>query len=138
MTGGGHRMAHRGLLLSPARCQRVKAVQNCLILSNMDRFVSIGEAAHVLGVSITTLRRWEREGKLVPEHTQGGHRRYDLAQLCPERFRASPASLGKPWRMPASPATRPERRSSGKSGCWNCTVHGRGGRLRWWPTLGRG
>ncbi|MDL2405916.1 MerR family DNA-binding transcriptional regulator, partial [Rhizobium calliandrae] len=31
----------------------------------MERFVSIGEAAEVLGVSITTLRRWEAEGRLV-------------------------------------------------------------------------
>lgn len=56
----------------------------------MDSYVSIREAAQALGISITTLRRWEREGKLVPERTHGGHRRYDLATLCPERFWASP------------------------------------------------
>jgi putative resolvase len=55
----------------------------------MERFVSIGEAAEVLGVSITTLRRWEAEGRLVAEHTPGGHRRYDLAKLRPERFRSA-------------------------------------------------
>jgi excisionase family DNA binding protein len=55
----------------------------------MERIVSIGEAAAVLGVSITTLRRWEAEGKLVAEHTAGGHRRYDLAKLRPELFRAA-------------------------------------------------
>ncbi|TQV63589.1 MAG: IS607 family transposase, partial [Halothiobacillaceae bacterium] len=54
----------------------------------MERLVSIGEAASVLGVSITTLRRWEASGKLVAEHTAGGHRRYDLAKLRPEMFRA--------------------------------------------------
>jgi predicted site-specific integrase-resolvase len=53
----------------------------------MDRLVAIGEAAQVLGVSITTLRRWEAEGRLVPEHTAGKHRRYDLARLKPEMFR---------------------------------------------------
>jgi excisionase family DNA binding protein len=53
----------------------------------MDRFVSIGETAQALGVSRTTVRRWEREGKLVPEHTPGGHRRDDVAQRYPERFR---------------------------------------------------
>lgn len=54
----------------------------------MERLVSIGEAAKALGVSITTLRRWEVEGRLVAEHTAGGHRRYDLAKLRPEWFRA--------------------------------------------------
>ncbi|MBK1718897.1 IS607 family transposase [Thiocystis violacea] len=54
----------------------------------MDRLVGIGEAAKTLGVSITTLRRWEAEGKLVAEHTAGGHRRYDLAKLRPDLFRA--------------------------------------------------
>jgi len=42
-----------------------------------------------LGVSITTLRRWEAEGKLVPVHTAGKHRRYDLAKLKPELFRVA-------------------------------------------------
>lgn len=53
----------------------------------MKRFVGIGEAARVLGVSMTTLRRWDASGKLVPEQTAGGHRRYDLAKLRPELFR---------------------------------------------------
>lgn len=43
--------------------------------------VSIGRAAKELGVSIDTLRRWERQGKIVAERTPSGHRRYDLAQL---------------------------------------------------------
>jgi excisionase family DNA binding protein len=55
----------------------------------MKRYVGIGEAAEVLGVSITTLRRWEAEGRLIAEHTPGGHRRYDLAKLRPEQYRAS-------------------------------------------------
>lgn len=54
----------------------------------MDRFVGIGAAAVALGVTIATLRRWEAEGKLVANHTPGGHRRYDLAKLRPEHFRA--------------------------------------------------
>ena len=55
----------------------------------MDRYVGIGEAAEVLGVSMTTLRRWEADGKLAAEHTAGGHRRYDLAKLRPELYRAA-------------------------------------------------
>ena len=54
----------------------------------MRRYVGIGEASEALGVSIGTLRRWERTGKLVGERTPGGHRRYDLAKLRPELFRA--------------------------------------------------
>lgn len=43
--------------------------------------ISIGKAANELGVSIHTLRRWEREGKIQSERTPNGHRRYDLAQI---------------------------------------------------------
>ena len=44
----------------------------------------------MLGVSITTLRRWEVEDKLIPERTAGRQRRYDLAKLKPELFHAAP------------------------------------------------
>lgn len=54
--------------------------------------VSINEAAKFLGVAAQTLRRWEREGKLIPdERTPGGRRRYDLARLRPEQFHAPDA-----------------------------------------------
>lgn len=51
------------------------------------KLVDIAEAAKALGVSTITLRRWEQSGKLVPERTRGGHRRYDLSQLLPELYR---------------------------------------------------
>lgn len=43
--------------------------------------ISIKEAGQILGVSADTLRRWEKDGKILPERTEGGHRRYDLAAL---------------------------------------------------------
>ncbi|MFB2936240.1 MerR family DNA-binding transcriptional regulator, partial [Aerosakkonemataceae cyanobacterium BLCC-F154] len=43
--------------------------------------LTISEAAKIKGVSVSTLRRWEAEGKLTPERTLNGHRRYNLAQL---------------------------------------------------------
>jgi len=53
------------------------------------KMVSIQEAAKFLGVSPQTLRRWEREGRLLPdERTPGGRRRYDLVRLRPELFHA--------------------------------------------------
>jgi putative resolvase len=53
----------------------------------MDRLITISKAAKLLGVSISTLRRWEKEGKISSEnrHT-GGHRRYDPTKLRPETF----------------------------------------------------
>ncbi|EJF74208.1 hypothetical protein MCO_01834 [Bartonella sp. DB5-6] len=47
------------------------------------------------GVSISTLRRWEGEGKIVSEHTAGGHRRYDLSKLRPELFHSRELSQRK-------------------------------------------
>jgi putative resolvase len=43
--------------------------------------VSISKAAELLGVSITTLRRWDEEGKFRAERTPAGHRRYDVFKL---------------------------------------------------------
>src|SRR5262249_6409485 len=48
----------------------------------MNRFLKIGQAAKVLGVSIQTLRRWEEAGYLLPAHkSQGKTRYYDLNEL---------------------------------------------------------
>jgi putative resolvase len=52
----------------------------------MHKFVPINEAAEFLGVHPDTLRRQERAGKITPEYTKGGHRRYELAKLCPDKF----------------------------------------------------
>lgn len=47
----------------------------------MKRLISINEASKQLGVSISTLRRWDETGVLVAERTPKGHRRYDLSKL---------------------------------------------------------
>jgi excisionase family DNA binding protein len=47
----------------------------------MDRYVSIGEAAQIIGVSVSTLRRWDREGKISSTRTSGNQRRYDIRSL---------------------------------------------------------
>ena len=48
----------------------------------MSRYIKIGEAAKLLGVTPQTVRRWEREGQVVPvRRSEGGTRYYDLKQL---------------------------------------------------------
>ncbi len=48
----------------------------------MSRYIKIGEAAKHLGVTPQTVRRWEREGEVLPvRRSEGGTRYYDLNQL---------------------------------------------------------
>jgi predicted site-specific integrase-resolvase len=47
----------------------------------MENHISIGKAAKYLGVSINTLRVWEKKKILVPERTPTGHRRYKISQV---------------------------------------------------------
>ena len=45
----------------------------------------VSEFAEMIGVSASTLRRWESEGKLVPERTLGNQRIYTESHLCQAR-----------------------------------------------------
>jgi excisionase family DNA binding protein len=47
----------------------------------MDKLITIREASDLLGVSIKTLRRWEKQGKISPIRTYGGHRRFRREDL---------------------------------------------------------
>jgi excisionase family DNA binding protein len=59
----------------------------------MNKLLSIGAAAKTLGVSTSTLRRWEAAGRLVPVRTEGGQRRYDLAALRPGQIHGATVPL---------------------------------------------
>jgi excisionase family DNA binding protein len=51
----------------------------------MNKLLSIKEASKLLRVSESTLRRWEKEKKLIPdERTKGNQRRYRLSSIRPE------------------------------------------------------
>lgn len=43
--------------------------------------LSIHEVSIKLGVSISTVREWERRGKIVSIRTPGGHRRYKVEDI---------------------------------------------------------
>lgn len=49
--------------------------------------VPIGEVARIFGVTVATVRRWEREGKISAERTPGGQRRFNRAEI--ERARSA-------------------------------------------------
>ncbi len=54
----------------------------------MTNLLTIKQAADILGVSESTLRRWEKEGKLLPDRrTEGNQRRYRLESIKPESVR---------------------------------------------------
>src|SRR3989344_8773885 len=43
--------------------------------------LTIGEAANYLGISIDTIRRWDKKGKLSPLRSPGGHRYFKTSDL---------------------------------------------------------
>lgn len=51
----------------------------------MDRLISIGELAELKAVSVDTIRRWEKEGKITSVRTDGGHRRYRLSDFVEQK-----------------------------------------------------
>ncbi|MBR8830606.1 MAG: hypothetical protein N5P05_003863 [Chroococcopsis gigantea SAG 12.99] len=50
-------------------------------MHRLEDLLQIGDAAKLRGVSIDTLRRWEKSGKIQTVRTEGGHRRYRVADL---------------------------------------------------------
>jgi predicted site-specific integrase-resolvase len=48
---------------------------------NSLKLLNAREAAEYLRISIATLNRFEKQGKLTPLRTPGGHRRYTLVML---------------------------------------------------------
>ncbi len=50
-------------------------------MADDDATLRIGQAAAVLGVSVDTLRRWEADGKLTVERTDGGQRMVSMTEV---------------------------------------------------------
>ena len=44
-------------------------------------YYKLGEAAKALGVTVQTVRDWDKAGKIKSERTEGGHRRYDESEI---------------------------------------------------------
>jgi len=104
------------------------------IISMSRKMVSIQEAAEFLGVSAQTLRRWEREGKLIPDERTPGARRADGGAMTWLGYVPSssmrPKRRAEPLPMHASPATTRKTTWNGRSRCSNSTAPARVGRSR--------
>lgn len=70
----------------------------------MDKdFLNIREAAGFIGVSVDTLRRWDKDGKLIAIRGggKGSHRFYQKSDL--ELFLKDPFALAKAWAFTQNP-----------------------------------
>ena len=52
----------------------------------MKAILRIGEAAHLIGVSTKTIRRWDKAGKISCFRTVGNHRRIKLIEIQEEFY----------------------------------------------------
>lgn len=71
-----------------------------------NKSLTIGKAAEYLNVSVDTLRRWDKSGKLLAQKSKGGHRYY--AQLDLELFKQDIFALAKDWILSAPTTPKPE------------------------------
>jgi MerR family regulatory protein len=67
----------------------------------IDKKVRIGEAAKILGVSVQTLRNWEKSGKLQPQRSVGKQRYYLLKDL--KSFALDIKAIGLAWAISSIP-----------------------------------
>ena len=72
-----------------------------------EKNIRIGEAAKILHVSVTTLRRWEKSGKLRAERSVGNQRSYRLQDI--ESFTLDLETLGLAWVASAFPPELPSK-----------------------------
>ncbi|MFH1898854.1 MAG: helix-turn-helix domain-containing protein, partial [Patescibacteria group bacterium] len=63
----------------------------------LNKNLTIGEAAKQLGVSIDTLRRWDKSEKLPAKKSEGGHRYYSQTDL--ELFKKDIFALATNWML---------------------------------------
>ena len=68
---------------------------------SIDKKVRIGEAAKILGISVQTLRNWEKSGKLQPQRSAGKQRYYLLKDL--KSFALDIKAVGLAWAISSIP-----------------------------------
>lgn len=70
-------------------------------------YISVGEAARLIGVSPATLRAWERRGLVTPDRSAAGYRRYTLGDVERlSRLRRGDVAAGEPASSDTGEMTR--------------------------------
>lgn len=67
--------------------------------------IRIGKAAEMLGVTVQTMRNWDKSGKLISQRSTGGQRYYELRDI--ERARTDLEMLGWAWAASGQPPELP-------------------------------
>ncbi len=83
--------------------------------NNKEQYLSIGEASEYLGVSIDTLRRWTKKGKLTAFLSPGNHRYFTKSHLDSvfgTRYERKEADKPQKAKEEASQETAPESQGS--------------------------
>ncbi len=92
-----------------------------MMLSNDETWFTLSEAAELLNIHPTTLRRWADGGDIPALVTPGGHRRFaatDLARFARERSALRNVnSLTGLWATKALAYTRHEEMADRKESC---------------------
>src|SRR3972149_11545855 len=68
--------------------------------------LTIGKAAKYLGISVDTLRRWDKNGKLFAKKSKGGHRYYE--ELVLKSFKEDVFALATAWVLDAPSVPKQE------------------------------
>lgn len=77
---------------------RREPIKMVKLFENHEELVSVSQALKILGISMTTLYRYEKKGLIMPYRTVGGHRRYKIIQLINFREDTMTPELSKPGR----------------------------------------
>ena len=73
----------------------------------MNNLLSIGQAAEQLGVDMSTLRRWDKSGRLKANRSRGGHRYYRQDDLTSFLLTFDLAKIALSWATTVKPYNPP-------------------------------
>jgi len=65
----------------PGQASQIPHKPRVNVLSVPEEYLAVSQAAALIGVSVDTLRRWERDGPIKAVRTPTGHRRFKRSDV---------------------------------------------------------